>query len=356
MFPPGLGQYMASPLGTAQHMKHLFSNFTWSSPNLTVAQWSIVDQWTTDHSSIFTHLWIFVIFTVSLEQAINSNGVQYFCSIACLTLPIPCGCFVPIFKTGGAFGRLLGEYMATWYPSGLTYLGKVTQVVPGGYSVAAAAAFSGAVTQSVSTSLVAFELSGEIAHLIPTLVATVTANAVASLFAPSMYDSIILLKKLPFLPDLLPSTSAMYSIYVEDFMVRDVKFVYHKMTCGQLKQLLLDNKSLHRFPLVDNADSKILLGSVQRVQLVNLIERQVGTESRLLEATRRMREVQERAKEAVFRTDHKRKGDSPSSEVLVVRSPSRVSLAMVSPHERYVACVPFLMRCSRLLFVQTAKG
>lgn len=88
--------------------------------------------------------------------------------------------------------------MAVWYPT-------VTRIVPGGYAVAGAAAFSGAVTQSVSTSLVAFELSGEIAHLIPTLVATVISNAIASLFAPSMYDSIILLKKLPFLPELLPS-------------------------------------------------------------------------------------------------------------------------------------------------------
>lgn len=113
-------------------------------------------------------------------------------------MPVPCGCFVPIFKIGAAFGRLIGEYMAVWYP-------LIKRIVPGGYSIAGAAAFSGAVTQSVSTSLVAFELSGEIAHLIPTLITTVIANAVASLFAPSMYDSIILLKKLPFLPDLLPS-------------------------------------------------------------------------------------------------------------------------------------------------------
>lgn len=115
-------------------------------------------------------------------------------------MPVPCGCFVPIFKTGGAFGRLIGEYMALSYPF-------IKKIVPGGYAIAGAAAFSGAVTQSVSTSLVAFELSGELAHLIPTLVTTIIANAVASLFAPSMYDSVILLKKLPFLPDLLPSNS-----------------------------------------------------------------------------------------------------------------------------------------------------
>lgn len=119
----------------------------------------------------------------------------------------------------------------------------------------------------------------------------------------------------------------MYSIFVEDFMVHDVKFVYHKMTYEQLKQLLLDNKNLHRFPLVDNATNRILLGSIQRAQLVALIERQVGREKRLLEATRRMRDVQEKAKQAVLKLENDTGGENV--EVLVVRSPSSVSLGKV---------------------------
>lgn len=122
-------------------------------------------------------------------------------------MPVPCGCFVPVFKIGACFGRIIGELMYTWYPDGIHYFGKVSQVVPGGYAIVGAAAFSGAVTHTISTSLIAFELSGEITHLIPTLIATIISNSIASLFAPSMYDSVILLKKLPFLPDLLPSTS-----------------------------------------------------------------------------------------------------------------------------------------------------
>lgn len=64
MFPPGLGQYMASTLGTAQQMQQFFSNFTWTSSNLTLVQRQIVNHWSTDHSEIFCHLWIFVAFTV----------------------------------------------------------------------------------------------------------------------------------------------------------------------------------------------------------------------------------------------------------------------------------------------------
>lgn len=38
-------------------------------------------------------------------------------------------------------------------------------------------------------------------------IAVLIANAIAALLQPSLYDSIILIKKLPYLPDLLPSSS-----------------------------------------------------------------------------------------------------------------------------------------------------
>lgn len=73
MFPPGLGQYMASSLGTAQYMQQLFSNFTWISTNLSIEEQQIVRQWSTDHSGIFCHLWIFVAFTVHYNHQYQKN-------------------------------------------------------------------------------------------------------------------------------------------------------------------------------------------------------------------------------------------------------------------------------------------
>ena len=35
-----------------------------------------------------------------------------------------------------------------------------------------------------------------------------------------------MIKKLPYLPDILPSSSSAYNIYVEDFMVRDVFYIW----------------------------------------------------------------------------------------------------------------------------------
>lgn len=89
----------------------------------------------------------------------------------------------------------------------MRYGGKVAQILPGGYATVGAAAFSGAVTHTISVSVIVFEMTGQITHIIPIMISVLASNAVASLLAPSIYDSIILIKKLPYLPDLLPSSS-----------------------------------------------------------------------------------------------------------------------------------------------------
>lgn len=65
---------------------------------------------------------------------------------------------------------------------------------------AGAAAFSGAVTHTISTALLAFELTGQIVHALPVLMAVLAANAIAQSCQPSFYDGTIIVKKLPYLP------------------------------------------------------------------------------------------------------------------------------------------------------------
>ena len=70
-----------------------------------------------------------------------------------------------------------------------------------------AAAFSGAVTHTLSTSVIVFEMTGQITHVLPVMIAVLIANAIAQLLQPSIYDSMIQIKKLPYLPDILSSKS-----------------------------------------------------------------------------------------------------------------------------------------------------
>uniref|UniRef100_A0A3P9N4R8 Uncharacterized protein n=1 Tax=Poecilia reticulata TaxID=8081 RepID=A0A3P9N4R8_POERE len=80
--------------------------------------------------------------------------------------------------------------MATMFPDGIH--GDVYPIVPGGYAVVGAAALSGAVTHTVSTAVIVFELTGQISHILPVMIAVILANAVAQALQPSLYDSIIL--------------------------------------------------------------------------------------------------------------------------------------------------------------------
>lgn len=90
-----------------------------------------------------------------------------------------------------------------------------------------AAAFSGAVTHTISVSVIIFEMTGQITHIVPIMIAVLISNAIAALLQPSIYDSIILIKKLPYLPDLLPSSSGIFSIFL--FLSLLINLIYSKL-------------------------------------------------------------------------------------------------------------------------------
>ena len=144
--------------------------------------------------------------------------------------------------------------------------------------IVGAAAFTGAVTHTLSISVIVFEMTGQITHAIPILIAVLVANAIAACLGPSCYDSIILIKKLPYLPDIIPSSSGAYNCFVEDFMVKDIKYIWYGMTFNQLREILRTNPKLRGFPLVDGPVQMILLGSVKRTELIAAIEKHIGKE------------------------------------------------------------------------------
>ncbi|XP_017848129.1 chloride channel protein 2 isoform X5 [Drosophila busckii] len=319
-FPLGTGQFLAGELSTHEQVTQLFSNFTWSRDDLTVEQAAVVTHWMTNYTSVFGNLVCYTIFT-------------FFISIIASTIPVPSGMFIPVFKIGAAFGRLVGELMASWFPHGVRYGGRLSPIMPGGYAVVGAAAFSGSVTHTVSVAVIIFEMTGQITHVVPVMIAVLVANAVAALLQPSIYDSIILIKKLPYLPDLLPSSSGMYSIFVEDFMVRDVKYIWHGISYQKLKEVLKINKTLRSLPLVDSPENMILLGSVQRYELIKIIEKHIGREKRMEVAQKWKKEAEERAlEEEMKKLEVEQKMRRPS-RFEVLPAPDILSLRQIANDE-----------------------
>uniref|UniRef100_A0A8D0CTJ9 Chloride channel, voltage-sensitive 1a n=1 Tax=Sander lucioperca TaxID=283035 RepID=A0A8D0CTJ9_SANLU len=277
-FPPGFGQFMAGELMPRECINSLFDNFTWTkiSGSPPPGGLGLSAAWLHPDVSVFLVLLLFLI-------------MKFWMSAVATTMPIPSGAFMPVFILGAAFGRLVGEIMATLFPHGIVFDGILYRIIPGGYAVIGAAALTGAVTHTVSTAVICFELTGQISHILPMMVAVILANMVAQGLQPSLYDSIIQVKKLPYLPELGFGHMSQYNIFVEDIMVRKVKFISSQSTYREV-QLLLDSSSLSSIPLVDSKDSMILLGSIDRLELLALCDWWVSPERRLLMQVRTVRD------------------------------------------------------------------
>ena len=74
------------------------------------------------------------------------------------------------------------------------------------------------------------------------------ANGIASTLQPSVYDSIILLKGLSYLPDLKPNK--FYNLYATDIMETQLDFISYQSTYHELNDLL-HNTNNESYPLVD---------------------------------------------------------------------------------------------------------
>ncbi|XP_034469997.1 chloride channel protein 2a isoform X2 [Hippoglossus hippoglossus] len=268
-FPPGFGQFMAGQLTQHESLVALFDNRTWCRQGV-AEEFDYISHhhaWKHPQVNVFVTLVLFII-------------MKFWMSAVATTMPVPCGAFMPVFLIGAAFGRLVGEIMATMFPDGIHADGSVYPIVPGGYAVVGAAALSGAVTHTVSTAVIVFELTGQISHILPVMIAVILANAVAQSLQPSLYDSIIRIKKLPYLPELGMGHHEKYNIRVEDIMVRDVRFITLNSCYRDLQEMLLTGQ-LKTLALVESRESMILLGSIERLQLQSLLSLQLGRQRRL---------------------------------------------------------------------------
>eukprot|EP00762_Andalucia_godoyi_P004579 ANDGO_05103.mRNA.1 Chloride channel protein F len=192
---------------------------------------------------------------------------QFVLSGVAVTLPIPCGSFLPIFLVGACVGRMFGQIvkaMTGW-----------STVFPGAYSVVAAAACATGSTKTLSTAIIVLELTGELSLLLPVLIAVTIAYFVGYIFNPSIYDMIMDLRSLPYLKpfttkSLSPITEAGEIMIPRESMI----FLTPKTSIDDVR-ITLSNAEFHStYPLVDPA-GKVpfqLLGTVQRCHLEAMLE------------------------------------------------------------------------------------
>ncbi|KAL8038813.1 hypothetical protein ABFX02_11G132400 [Erythranthe guttata] len=114
-----------------------------------------------------------------------------YCVLALVTfgIAVPSGLFLPIILMGSAYGRILGIAM-----------GSYTKLDQGLYAVLGAASLmAGSMRMTVSLCVIFLELTNNLLLLPITMLVLLIAKTVGDCFNPSIYDTILELKGLPFL-------------------------------------------------------------------------------------------------------------------------------------------------------------
>uniref|UniRef100_A0A8C4WZL5 Chloride channel protein n=1 Tax=Eptatretus burgeri TaxID=7764 RepID=A0A8C4WZL5_EPTBU len=260
-YPKGLGCLLAARLSMKELLNTLFDHQTWGLLS--------VNNSTTMGGLQPDDLWrewgdapggMYAAFTAFLT-------IKFLLLIIAMTIPVPAGYFMPMFIYGAVLGRLVGELLALAFPAGISTEGMAAYITPGAYALAGAAAFSGAITHTISTAMLVFELTGQITHILPVLIAVLLANGVSQRLQPSFYDSAIIMKKLPFLPRLGgKGHNGAHGILVEYFMDKDVVPLPSGASQAQLNQLFCSARC-SVYPVVNSAENLMLVGSVKRKEL-----------------------------------------------------------------------------------------
>ena len=216
---------------------------------------SRTEDW--NNPSIFLNLPLFTIIKL-LTCALSIN------------LFLPCGVVMPVFASGAAFGRLAGELLLV--SGAASALGIPT--VAGGYAVVGAAALTASVTGTVSIAVIVFELTNQLHHMMPVLLAVVVARAVGAYFSPNIFEIIGQNNRLLFNPELRRQES--YYLSVRHVMAPvGTLVVERRITALALKEWL--RKHYHHadakeVPVVDDGVSMLYLGTVPMVELERLAD------------------------------------------------------------------------------------
>lgn len=115
---------------------------------------------------------------------------KFFLSGLGISLNIPAGVFMPIFVVGAVMGRFFGEVSA--------YYGDLN--TPGIFAAVGAAALTCSATHTISVALIVIEITGSIQYIVPMCISCLIAYMIGSSLNSSIYDAILGLRGLPYLP------------------------------------------------------------------------------------------------------------------------------------------------------------
>jgi H+/Cl- antiporter ClcA len=145
---------------------------------------------------------------------------KFLITLLTLSMNIPAGIFAPFFIIGAYFGRFYGHFFKFIFNLSEESI----------YAMVGAACVMSGATHSISSSIIIFELTGQVSYLVPMLFACLIANLTAQAISLSFFDVFLLMKNLPHLPSI--KSKSLYLLTTEKLMSKELypifidKFTY----------------------------------------------------------------------------------------------------------------------------------
>ncbi|TPP62755.1 H(+)/Cl(-) exchange transporter 7 [Fasciola gigantica] len=164
-------------------------------------------------------------------------------TIACITygLAVPAGLFIPSLLIGASWGRVIGNWMHSSYPTQFPDPGKFALI-------GAAAQLGGIVRMTLSLTVILMEATGNVIVGLPLLMTLIVAKYTGDYLSEGIYDEHIGLSSLallPWEPDPLSSTKRAYEV-----MSSPVVFFDPVMRVSDVVEHVMGNPH-HGFPIVE---------------------------------------------------------------------------------------------------------
>ncbi|SZF03420.1 unnamed protein product [Blumeria hordei] len=239
---------------------------------------------------------------------------------------VPAGIFVPSMAVGASFGRTVGilvQALHEAYPTSVFFSAcqpDIPCIIPGTYAfLGAAAALSGIMHITVSVVVIMFELTGALTYILPTMIVVGVTKAISGLFGKGgIADRMIWFNGFPFLDNKEDHT---FGVPVSHVMTGKVMALpVSGLTIRDIEQLLREGQ-YKGFPLIEDINSKILMGYIRTTDLRYAIDR--AKTERNISSTTKCYFISAPAKSPVSKLPSKSSASNRSKDV----HPSSVDLS-----------------------------
>ncbi|PSN61625.1 chloride channel protein 3 [Corynespora cassiicola Philippines] len=191
---------------------------------------------------------------------------------------VPAGIFVPSMAIGASFGRMVGIFVQSIheaFPNSAFFAACEPDgpcITPGTYAfLGAAAALSGIMHITVSVVVIMFEITGALTYILPTMIVVGVTKAVGERFGHGgIADRMIWFNGFPFLDNKEEHT---FGVPVSQVMASQVvSLPTSGLELRQLERIMNENQ-YQGYPIVEDANSKTLIGYIGRTELRYAIDR-----------------------------------------------------------------------------------